>query len=360
MSEKYYGTSIASSFENQTFMAIKNYTQRLANLQNRKFDSELNESLISKSFSSKEIPDNVKYLVESMRPIDKKYNEKTIEAASRVQKHLENGFNLHFKRAYKTQGSVTTGTNIKVHSDFDLLTVINSYYYPEESDPKNVYTYSDPNEDIIELRKQAVNILKSIYDEVDDSGEKSISIFNKSLNRKVDVVFCYWYHSKKYEETKSEYYKGIYLFKFPTKTKIKDFPFATIENVNYKGDNTSDGSRRGIRLLKNLKADSDLKINLSSFQLTSIVHSIDDELIKYSVGEELKIALAMSKEMEKLINSSIYRKSVKGPNGTENPLEKDETVIEIKKLKSDLDSLIEDSSKEILSSPIVKRAILTY
>ena len=31
-------------------MATLNYTKRLANLQNRKFDKELNESLISKSF----------------------------------------------------------------------------------------------------------------------------------------------------------------------------------------------------------------------------------------------------------------------------------------------------------------------
>jgi len=341
-------------------MAIQNYTQRLRNLQNRKFDAELNESLLSKSFSSHEIPDNVKYLIESMRPIDKKYNEKTLEAALRVQKHLENGFNLHFNRAYKTQGSVRMGTNIKVHSDFDLLVIIDRYHYPQKSDPNNVYTYSDPNADIVELRKQSVKILKEIYDEVDDSGEKSISIFNKSLNRKVDIVFCFWYHSEKFEESQDEYYKGIYLFKFPTKTKILDYPFATIKNVNYKGDSTVDGSRRGIRLLKTLKADSDPEICLSSFQLTTIVHSIENELVRYSVGEELKIAQAISRELQHLITNSVYRKSVKSPNGIENPLEKDETVVELRKLKSDLDSLIEDSAKEILNSNVIKRAILTY
>lgn len=341
-------------------MAIKNYSQRLLNLQNRKFDAELNESLLSRSFSSRDIPENVKYLIESMRPIDKKYNEKTLEAALRVQKHLESGFNLHFNRAYKTQGSVRTGTNIKVHSDFDLLVIVDRYHYPQKSDPNNVYTYSDPNEDIIELRKQSVKILKGIYDEVDDSGEKSISIFNKSLNRKVDIVFCFWYHSEKFEATKDEHYKGIYLFKFPTRTRILDYPFATISNVNYKGDATINGSRRGIRLLKTLKADSDVKICLSSFQLTTIVHSIENELVKYTAGQELKIAQAMSKEIQNLITDSIYRKSVKSPNGIENPMEKDETVAELRKLKSDLDSLIEDSAKEILSSEVIKRAILTY
>ncbi|MDI1255392.1 MAG: hypothetical protein PSV16_04765 [Flavobacterium sp.] len=341
-------------------MAIQNYTQRLENLQARKFDRELNESLISKSFSSKDIPDNVKYMVESMRPIDSKYNEKTIEAAQRVQAHLEKGFDLHFKRAYRTQGSVRTRTNIKVHSDFDLLVIIDRYHYPQESDPNNTYTSSDPNEDIIELRKQAVKILKDIYDEVDDSGEKSISIFNKSLNRKVDIVFCFWYHSNKYNETNNEHFRGVYLYKFPTKTRLKDFPFATINNVNHKGDTTFDGSRRGIRLLKNLKADSDPKICLSSFHLTTIVHSIESVLINYSNGEELKIAQEISKELQKLIDSSTYRKSVTSPNGLENPLEDDSLLPELKKLKADLDSLIEDSAKEILSSATIKRAILTY
>lgn len=341
-------------------MAILNYTQRLANLQGRKFDRELNESLISKSFSSSQLPDNVKYMVELMRPIDNKYNEKTLEAAERVRNHLEKGFVLHFNRAYRTQGSVRTRTNIKVHSDFDLLVIIDRYHYPQESDPKNVYSASDPNEDIHELRKQAVKILKDIYDEVDDSGEKSISIFNKSLNRKVDIVFGFWFHSKKYDETSDEHYRGIYLYKFPTKTRVKDFPFATINNVNHKGDSTSDGSRRGIRLLKNLKADSDPKICLSSFHLTTIVHSIENILINYSSGEELKIATAISQELDKLINDNSYRKGVTSPNGIENPLKEDSLLPEIKKLKSDLDSLIADSAKEILKSSNIQRAILTY
>ena len=341
-------------------MANLNYSRRLQNLQDRKFDRELNESLISKSFSSKDIPDNVKYLVESMRPIDQKYDARTYDAAARVQKHLESGFDLHFKRAYENQGSVMTKTNIKVHSDFDLLTIVEGYYYSENPDPANSYIRSNPNDDIIELRQQALKILKNIYDEVDDKGEKSISIFNKSLNRKVDIVFCFWFHSDKYKETNNKFYKGVYLFKFPTKIKKKDFPFATITNVNNKGDRTEDGSRRGIRLLKNLKADSDPKIKLSSFQLTSIVHAIDDNLINYSAGEELKIAQAISGELQMLINDGFYRKRIKSPNGLENPLENEGVVSELRKLKADLDALIEDSAREILSSSIIKKAILTY
>lgn len=345
-------------------MATLDYSKRLINLQNRKFDRELNESLFSKSFSAGQLPDNVKYLVESMRPIDSKYNAKTIDAAGRVQKHLEDNFKLHFNRAYRTQGSVKTATNIKVHSDFDLLTIIDRYFYPEISNGE-VYKESIPEEDIRELRRQATKIMKSVYDEVDEKGEKSISIFNKSLNRKVDIVFCFWYNSQKYEETKNqrndEYYRGIYLYNFPNGPKVTDYPFAHIHQVNSKGNLTTDGSRKGIRLLKSLRADSvtELKV-LKSFQLTTIVHTIANNSLLYIPGNEIVIAKAISEEMKVILQNPTYRKEIKSPNGTETPLAKDEIVPEIKRLKEDLDILIEDSAKEILHSPTIKKAILTY
>lgn len=343
-------------------MASLNYTRRIANLQSRKFDQELNESILTESFRSKEIPENVKYLIESMRPIDQKYNTRTIDAAARVQKHLHDGYKLHFNRAYRTQGSVRTATNIKVHSDFDLLTIIDRYHYNAPGIPNGSdYTDSNPDDDILELRIQSVKILRGIYDEVDDKGEKCISVFNKSLNRKVDIVFCFWYHTADYINTNNEYYRGIYLYNFPAKRKESDFPFAHIDQVNAKGDNTTDGSRRGIRLLKTLRADSDTELKiLKSFQLTTIVHSIDNLNLNYSPGNEIFIAKSISDEMKKLIDNPDYRKQIKSPNGRETPLAKDEIVPEIKTLKTDLDTLIEDSAKEIFSSPVIQKRMLTY
>ncbi len=341
-------------------MATLNYTKRLTNLQDRRFDRELNAAFSTRLFSATDIPANVKYLVESMRPIDQKYNARTVDAANRVQKHLQNGFDLHFNRAYRTQGSVKTATNIKVHSDFDLLTIIDRYFYPEISNG-NHYTASDPNDDIKELRRQSVKILKGIYDEVDDTHEKCISIYNKDLRRKVDIVFGFWYNSKKYEDTSDEYFRGIHLYKFPNGPKgPADYPFAHIHQVNAKGDATVDGSRKGIRLLKTLRADSETELkNLKSFHLTTIVHSIDNSGLWYAPGNEVSIAKSMSDEIKKLIQYSEYRKMVKSPNGVETPLIKDEIVPDLKHLKEDLDTLIEDAAKEIVNSPSIKRAILT-
>lgn len=338
-------------------MASLNYTRRLTNLQARKFDNELNEYQVSKSFGTKEIPENLKYLIESTRKIDSKYNAKTIEAANRVQKHLEGGLNLHFNRAYRTQGSVITSTNIKVHSDFDLLTIVDRYYYTAPGIPiTSPYTASEPHDDIKELRAQTVRILKGIYDEVDETGEKCVSIYNKSLGRKVDIVFGFWYNTDKYEETKDEYYRGI---KF-TPSANPDYPFAHLQNVNYKGDSTLDGSRKAIRLLKNLRADSESKIELlKGFHFTSLIHSIEDSLLKEMYASELSIAKITSFELKNLIDNTSYRKSVKSPNGTETPFFEDECVNELQIIKDDLDELIKDCSHEIGSS-IIQKALLTY
>lgn len=342
-------------------MATLNYKQRLRNIQARKFDGTLNESALSNSFDSYDMPENLKYLLESMRPIDKRYNDITLQASDNVRNHLERELNLHFGRDYRTQGSVICGTNIQVHSDIDLLSIVARYMYLHPGVPNNSpYTDSDPKIDIEQLRDQASKIMKAIYDSVDVSGAKGISIYNKNLKRKVDIVFAYWYDTPGYYENKDEYYRGIQLFDFPARSRqIADYPFAHIQNVNWKGDNTNDGSRRGIRLLKNLKADSDQSIDLSSFQITTIVHSIENLRLQYGVGSEWKIAKAISEEMNTLIEIPTYRKQVKSPNGVEYPLSEDQTVQEIKKLKLDLDELLIDTAKEA-QNPALIRALQSY
>jgi hypothetical protein len=339
-------------------MATLNYAKRLQNLQERKYDDVLNKSIISESFSASGLPETVKYLMESMRPIEKKYNDKTVLAADRVMEHLERDLNLHFQRTYRKQGSVQTSTNIKIHSDIDLLTVIDKYFYLAPGMPVlNPYVESIPKDDISDLRSHSVKILKTKYDDVDDSHEKCISIYNKALKRKVDVVFCFWYNTEPYQSQKDEYFRGI---KFSAEGP-PDFPFAHIFNVNDKGDKTFDGSRKGIRLLKTLKVDSDTEYeHLKSFELTSIVHSIDNSILVYRPGQELGIAQAISGQLNILINNPEYRKNIKSPNGMENPLSSEDVLQDMHLLKQDLDLLIQDVSKELQRSLTVKNAIINY
>jgi len=338
-------------------MAIINYQQRLTNLTQRRFDRELNESVLTNSFNRTDIPDAFKYLAESMRPISRRSTEKTIEAAHRVQKHLESKYQLNFTNAYRTQGSIMTNSHIKA-SDFDLLVIINRYHYIAPGLPVANPYQGEPNDDISELRQQTYDILKDIYDEIDNTNEKCITIFNKALQRKVDVVFGFWYNTPKYNETCDEYFRGI---KFKPIQSQPDYPFAHIRNVNVKGDLTVDGSRMGIRLLKTLKEDCEEKLNeINSFQLTSIIHSIDDSRLTYQKGGEIKIAQSISNHISKIINDDDYRKLIVSPNGLEKEVIPTSLIKKLQRLKLDLDTLIEDASKDLRNSNILQQTILTY
>jgi hypothetical protein len=324
-------------------MANLNYQRRLENLQKRRFDPELQRTILTESFRKAQVPEDLKYLAESMMPIDNEYNQKTITAADNARKHLEKNFILTFDRAYRYQGSVMTQTNIRTHSDIDLLTIIDRYHYlPSNVTPAYPYT-GNPKKDINEMRDQIVKILKSIYDEVDDQGSKSVSIYNKNLRRKVDIVPCYWYNSESYETYNNEFYRGVYLYDFDIDERTEiDYPFAHIQQVQTKGQNTNDGLRKGIRLLKTLKVDSDSAIDLSSFQLTTIVYSVDESSLYYHRGSELRIAENISDKISQLINDPANRKELKSPNGTEKPLADDSVVKHLQMLKGDLDKLILD------------------
>lgn len=338
-------------------MATLNYKQRLTNLQQRRFDQELNEAILTKSFSRSDIPDDIKYLAEIMKPISKKSTDKTIEAAGRVQTHLESKYQLSFSRAYRTQGSIMTNTHIKV-SDFDLLIIIDGYHYLAPGLPTISPYKGEPQTDISELRKQSLLLLEDIYDEVDDTNEKCITIFNKSLRRKVDVVFGFWYNTQKYNETNNEFYRGI---KFKTNQTQPDYPFAHITIVNGKGDTTADGSRMGIRLLKTLREDCEENLSeLKSFHLTSLIHSIDNGWLSYSSGGEIKIAQAISQHIDRVLNDSEFRKAIDSPNRIEKQVISTALLPNLERLKIDLDTLIEDATKDLQRSAYLQKTIITY
>ncbi|WAC39868.1 hypothetical protein [Pedobacter sp. SL55] len=341
-------------------MANLNYERRLANLKARRFDEILLKADVSESFGRAVVSNTLEYLVEAMRPIGKKYNDVTLNAASNVQSHLEAGFNLPFTRAYRKQGSVMTNTNIKLYSDIDLLTIIDSYVFlaPALLPPKSPYL-GDTDLDIVQLRRQATSIMQLKYDEVDTSGNKSINIYNKNLRRKVDIVFSYWYDTPNYLSNNDEFYRGIHLYDFEKKQKQLDYPFAHIHNVNQKSSSTNDGSCKGIRLLKTLKVDAEKDIELSSFQLTTLVYEMDNVDLYYSRGNELKIAINMSKQMAKMITYPNYRRYIKSPNGMETPFFEDKCVGALNLLKRDLDRLIEDCGGEV-NNYLTNSALLRY
>src|ERR1700742_1204363 len=102
----------------------RDYSARLQNLRERKFDPSLQQPMVAQAFSKIEIPENLRYLAECMEPIGHNYNQQTIDAANDVKDCLEKHFQLGFSRTYRYRGSPITKTNIRVNSDIVLLAII--------------------------------------------------------------------------------------------------------------------------------------------------------------------------------------------------------------------------------------------
>ena len=109
-------------------------------------------------------------------------------------------------------------------------------------------------------------------------------------------------------------------------------------------------------MLKNIRSDSDNKLN--SFQLTTIIHSIENQELPSAIGTEIILANNISKQLNHLINNPTYRRSIQSPNGTENPLT-DDCVKEMEKMKEELDTLVSDGYLEMKSSNL-QRTINSY
>lgn len=329
---------------------MKNYTKRLDNLKTRRTDNLLQKAYLSESFSKKEFGESTKYALESMKELDKSYINNTYEASEKVKTNLTKGYNQRgISVSYRLQGSIETNTSIKFHSDIDILVLTGKFHTLEHPlVPASPYQ-GEPIDDLKELRKESFTILDSTYKQVDDSKPKSIQVFPTDPKRKVDVVIANWYHTIECNNNGSiEKYKGVQIYDKKENSRKDDFPFLHISRVNEKGAASNDGLKKLIRLLKTLKVDADYEIKLSSFEITSIIYDIPlSALIKPS-NQTLLLLPEASKQLDKIINDKRYRENLLSPNEKELVFGiNTEKIVEIKKLKLELDELIQDINDEL-------------
>jgi len=327
----------------------KNYTQRLEKLQKRRLDDQLQKAILSESFSDVRISESVKYALESMSPIDPNYTKNTYLASENIRNILTKGLNNKgLSVEYRHQGSVETDTHIKLHSDIDILVFTEKYHSMEPPlTPSNPYQ-GDPLADLKELRQECYSVLNSTYNQVDNSKPKSIQVFPTNPKRKVDVVPANWVNTQDYQTTSNEKYRGIHIYNKDDHSRQKDFPFLHIANIKAKDSAVNGGVAKLVRLLKTLKVDADYEIKLSSFEITSIVYGMDNQSLTKPKYQELLLLNEGSRQLDRLINNKQYRESLMSPNGMENVFGTSESkIVELKKLKLELDELIEDITEEL-------------
>ncbi|MBO0938705.1 hypothetical protein J2I47_19295 [Fibrella sp. HMF5335] len=334
----------------------KNYNQLLTNIRNRRteYDSNgrLENSILTQSFEKADIPETIKYVYESMESVDNDYTKKTYEEAERVQSQITAGL-ISAKGViqdviYDYQGSVPTDTHIKIHSDLDILVIHDVFYHGVSlTSPFIPYT-GDPIKEMKEMRTNIYNRLTSTFykAKVRNDKAKAIQISGGSLKRKFDILVCSRYNTLEYVSSRQDHLRAIKLYDNELEDFQEDHPFYHIYKVNEKNNSLKvrGNLKRMIRLLKNIKADSNLNIEISSFLITSIMYNMDEQYYNVDNIRLHQLLVNASLHLTKILEQEAFRKSLISPNGKELLFtSKNQTVVlEIIKLKRELDITIAD------------------
>jgi len=331
-------------------MLTRDYGWRLENLKQRRFSDELNKAILTESFSKTTFGNSVKYALESMQPIDESYTANTFIASNNVQGNLDKGLKAkNILVEYRHQGSSMMNTSIKLHSDIDLVAIIKKYETIEAPQIPITPYKGNPLDDLKELRSESFNILNGIYKKVDNSNAKAIKVYPTNPNRMVDVVISNWFNSNDYAlKNRGEEYRGIQILDTKEDLRKTCFPFLHIERVNSKGNSVNQGLPKLIRLLKSLKADTTTDIYLSSFEITSLLYDMSDFSLSKSNNQQLLLLPEASVQLGKLISDNHYRRTLLSPNGKEYVFgDNTSKVEELKKMKTEIDTLIIDITSEL-------------
>lgn len=282
----------------------KNYSQLIDNILKRTNPENLAfEKSFSDELSTIKYNDILRYITLSMNGVELAYTEKSKEAGERVKNHLNEVLS---EVVYKYQGSIMTNTHIKGNSDIDLLVITDKFYTFDRAGIQN--TLNDVNQtyfltqtqiqklknelnggnyghdialqDLRNNRIKSENKLLTVYDVCETNHSKAIKITNKSLNRDVDIVIANWYDdAKSVIQDKNSDFRGIQVYNKETHSKGNaDYPFLSIKRINDKSSITNGRLKKMIRFLKNVKADSNKDIRLSSFDFNAICYDIDIKL----------------------------------------------------------------------------------
>jgi hypothetical protein len=331
-----------------------NFEKRIENLRNRRIDS----SVVMKSFATDsvvkqitenyeklQLPKSVKYAVGSMEEVDEYYTKNTLKEGEKVKEHLKILSDYGYSCSYRFQGSVTNNTHIKVYSDIDLLVVFEKFFFVQPPlEPAYPYT-GNWRDELISLRQKCFEILNSVYAvaTVDNSGKYSIALTGGSLSRDIDVVPSAWLETVRFRETNLEYFKGIQVYDKANAERSTNYPFLNNILIDEKDKICFGNFRKIIRLFKTLKADSDKKIDISSYDIIAMFYYMSNQ--KYNVTNMPLLLLSNAKNhLISLYQNDSYFSTLKVP---------DETRLISDKVKNDQLALLileaDELEKDILS-----------
>lgn len=321
---------------------------RLERLASRRTDSMVkNAMLLSEVYRDIQQSDAVRYAVGAMQPIDQEYTKNTFAQGDRVRDQLKG--RLTQPCVYRYQGSTTNDTHIRAKSDIDLLVIRDGWVWLEHPQVPQLPYAGDPKQDMRNVRDSSCDALEDAFPqvEVDKSGAKSISLEGGSLTRKVDVVPVTWWNTNKYAETGSETWRGVTLFDIEKGEFIYNLPFLHNQRIEERDVQTFGGMRKAARLMKSLKYDAE-KMDMSSYDITSIAYNIPNEWLAFKPPFELRLVDSCREYCRSLRSNETLRNQIVVPNNTRTVFDSTEgtNLMQLQQMIDELERLSADILKE--------------
>lgn len=292
---------------------------RLERLRGRRTD-KLEKSLITEeAYARLNEDDAVKYAIGAMQPIDASYTQNTFSEANRVRDQLADGLQKRgLTPGFEYQGSVTSDTHIRVHSDIDLIALHNKFHTLEPPLQPLIPYNGNPLDDLRRLREDSCAILGSAFPQatVDKSRGKAIGISGGSLRRKVDIIAANWYTTTEYQQNQNAVFRAVQVYDAASNTRLVNKPFLHNDRINQRDIRLRGNLRKTIRLLKSLKYDAESGVRMSSYDIASIAYSMPDQLLTVEPAQSLRLLASADQFLRVLQASAPVRSALRVPNET--------------------------------------------
>lgn len=330
-------------------------TNRLAKLRAMRTDTVIKAaSTFAEAYDSIEEDESVRYAIGAMQPLDPDYIANTFAEGDRIKNQLTRNLGAHgFAAEYEYQGSTTNGTQVRVHSDLDLLTVATDFYTVQPPGKVTSPYEGDPLAELKGLRAACIKVISDKFPQVniDASKGKCIALSGGSLRREIDVVIANWWHTVEYQAYPVQTYKGIKVLDVKANLRRENKPFLHNARLEEKDLATSGNLRKVIRLLKSLKYNADSEVPLSSYDIAAIGYTMPASMLSASQSRELVLLENAKNYLASLVVNKTAREALMVPNDTRKIFtEGGATEAGLLRLFSETNDLATDVSNALTSS----------
>jgi len=345
------------------------YSLRLARLKERRQGVE--QATLSKAFAAyypqsesasfreayenRGKTDTVKYVLGAMQEVDQKYTQTSFDEGKRVINQLQNRLtNFGINSEFEFQGSVPLNIHIKQHSDIDVLVIhgdiltYDSYGIHGSSGHYKPIT-GTVLQRMLGLRNACESSLDAAFwgADINKAGAKSIALNGGAFKRKVDVVPSHWHDTALYQRTREKHYREIKILdKFVPET-LSNLPFLHMKMINDKDAECGGGIKKVIRLLKTLKADCDKAINLSSYDIASIVWHFNSTSVWQRANRDLALLAMTMDELDAMCGNYTRASLMITPDGSRKIFDDAQKFTDLNKLASEVRGTASDIAGEL-------------